>query len=111
MGLPVRVQRTQVVHVKEGFDVYIGRPMPGHSGSEFANPFRRGVDGTKTEVIAKYEAHIVERLAKDPDLRAALQLLKGRRIGCWCKPASCHGDVLARLLDGPAELPLQLDLF
>ena len=24
--------------------------------------------------------------------------LKGKSLGCWCKPEACHGDVLVRLL-------------
>lgn len=88
------------MHVKQGCDVYIGRAMPGRPGSPFSNPFRIGVDGTRAEVIAKYEAYVVERLAKEPQLQGELQLLKGKRLGCWCSPSACHGDVLVRLLDG-----------
>lgn len=29
---------------------------------------------------------------------AALPELKGR-LGCWCKPEACHGDVLVELLE------------
>ena len=25
--------------------------------------------------------------------------LKGKTLGCWCKPDPCHGDVLAELAD------------
>jgi hypothetical protein len=25
--------------------------------------------------------------------------LKGKVLGCWCKPDACHGDVLAELAD------------
>jgi len=25
--------------------------------------------------------------------------LKGKTLGCWCKPYQCHGDVLAELAD------------
>ena len=25
--------------------------------------------------------------------------LKGKVLGCWCKPASCHGDVIAEIID------------
>jgi hypothetical protein len=34
-----------------------------------------------------------------PDLLARVSELAGKRIGCWCKPAACHGDVLAELAD------------
>lgn len=29
---------------------------------------------------------------------AALSELKGKTLGCWCKPNPCHGDVLLTLL-------------
>lgn len=70
----------------EPFDVYIGRP------SKWGNPFRIGPDGTRAEVIAKYEAW----LDTQPALLAALPELAGKRLGCWCSPLPCHGDVLVR---------------
>ena len=71
------------------YDVYIGRP------SDWGNPFEIGKDGTRAEVIAKYKAYI---LAK-PELLARLPELKGKRLGCWCYPKHCHGDVLVELID------------
>ena len=39
-----------------------------------------------------------------PALVAALPGLRGRELGCWCKPQACHGDVLLELLaDRPTE--------
>jgi hypothetical protein len=29
--------------------------------------------------------------------------LKGKKLGCWCKPNACHGDVLAELADDETE--------
>jgi hypothetical protein len=81
----------KVVHCKRGpFDVYIGRP------SKWGNPFVIGKDGTREEVIAKYEAWLKEH----PELMAALPELQGKVLGCWCAPEACHGDVLARLAEG-----------
>jgi len=85
---------TTVVHCKrEPYDVYIGRP------SKWGNPFAIGKDGNREEVIEKYRQYIMNR----PDLLAALPELKGKRIGCWCKPLACHGDVLAELADAALE--------
>jgi hypothetical protein len=93
--------KTRVVDFRrEPYDVYIGRASPRHglARSKWHNPFRVGRDGTRLEVIAKYEAYLRGR----PDLMAALHELRGKRLGCWCHPRPCHGDVLARLAD---ELP------
>jgi hypothetical protein len=81
---------TKVVHCKrESYDVYVGRP------SKWGNPFMIGKDGSRDEVIAKYEAW----LHAQPELLAALPELRGKVLGCWCSPQHCHGDVLARLAD------------
>ena len=77
-----------VVHCKkEPFDVYIGRP------SKWGNPFEIGRDGTREQVIRKYEFWIQSQ----PDLLSSLSELKGKILGCWCSPKACHGEVLMRL--------------
>lgn len=79
---------SKVVHHRRAcHDVYIGRP------SKWGNPFQIGKDGTRVEVIEKYEAWIKTQ----PHLMAALPELRGKVLGCWCSPRPCHGDVLARL--------------
>ena len=80
----------KVVHCKkEPYDVYIGRP------SKWGNPFTIGKDGTREEVISKYEMYIMTR----PDLIKALEELKGKTLGCWCKPKTCHGDILKIMIE------------
>jgi len=77
-----------VVHCRRNYyDVYIGRP------SKWGNPFIVGRDGTREQVIARYE----QWLGEQPHLLAALHELTGKVLGCWCTPRLCHGDVLARL--------------
>lgn len=79
---------TYVVHCKrDKHDVYIGRP------SKWGNPFVIGRDGTRTQVIAKYRAWLLEQ----PVLMNSLHELRGKTLGCWCAPQPCHGDVLAEL--------------
>jgi Domain of unknown function (DUF4326) len=81
-------------------EVYIGRRHPRFpEGSIWGNPFKIGRDGTREEVVAKFEAYI---LAK-PRLLAQLHKLKGKRLCCWCAPKPCHGDVLARLADASSS--------
>ena len=81
---------TRVVHCKkEHYDVYIGR------GSKWGNPYSIGVDGTREIVIAKYKRWLLNQ----PPLLNELGQLKGKVLGCWCKPLACHGDVLVELLE------------
>ncbi len=84
----------KVVNVKtEDAEVYIGRP------SKWGNPFSH-IPGkgqiyvaTREKAIELYEQHLLQQ----PDLVAALPELRGKVLGCWCKPLACHGDVLLRL--------------
>lgn len=65
--------------------VYVGRP------TKWGNPFVIGRDGTREEVIAKFEAY----LRRSPTLMAAAQReLKGKDLTCWCAPLPCHAQVL-----------------
>jgi len=87
-----------VVHCKkEKYDVYIGRP------SKWGNPFTHKA-GTCAQFIQPSREESVECyrrwLLTQPHLMAALPELKGKVLGCWCKPNSCHGDVLAELANG-----------
>jgi len=96
---------TRVVNVRsdEPYDVYIGRTHPG-SGleqSDWHNPFKIGVDGTREEVIEKFENYLTQ---DREDLMARLPELRGKTLACWCKPSDCHGDVLARLADSPVPI-------
>jgi len=80
---------TRVVNMhKEKHDVYIGR------GSIWGNPFILNKDGDRETVIKKYEKYI----RQSPDLLIHLHELKGKRLGCFCKPKACHGDVLIKLI-------------
>ena len=67
---------------------YIGRP------TMWGNPFVIGKDGTRAEVVEKYECW----LRRQPRLIAQLSL-RGRHLVC-CEPLRCHGDVLLRLANG-----------
>ena len=73
--------------------VYIGRP------SIFGNPYRIGFDGTRAEVIQKYEMYVRERIEIDNRFRNAIKGLKGKLLVCWCKPLPCHGDVLIKITE------------
>jgi len=91
---------TRVVNIKKYSDehidnyVYIGR------GSKWGNPYHIGKDGTREEVIIKYEKYIRGR----PELLADLPGLEGQVLGCYCKPKACHGDILVKLLRDKGEL-------
>ena len=74
--------------------VYVGRP------SDWGNPFRAGRDGTREEVIAKFESYALAMLKRKPDW---LDPLRGKDLVCWCFPKPCHADVLLRLANAEPE--------
>lgn len=83
-------KKTKVVHCKKHHhDIYIGRP------SKWGNPYKAGVDGTKSEVIKKYHDYVLN----NENLMNSLHELDGKILGCWCKPHACHGDVLVDLVN------------
>lgn len=95
---------TTVVNVRRSdFDIYIGRgrcPKTGKT-SVWGNPYSHNpwaaakylVD-SRTEAIKRYESYV----RRSPELLARLPMLKGKRLGCWCYPLPCHGDILIKLI-------------
>jgi hypothetical protein len=74
-GSRIAMAHELVVHCKRAaHDVYIGRP------SKWGNPFVIGRDGTREDVIAAYEAWLLEQ----PELLAALSDLQ--RAGALLPP-------------------------
>jgi hypothetical protein len=94
------VSQTTVVHNQvDEYDIYIGRAVPEHGmdGSKWGNPFvvTNESDGERERVINAYRKWVVTQ----PELMSSLEELRNQRLGCWCAPKSCHGDVLVELLE------------
>ena len=91
--------KTRVVHCKkEPYDVYIGRP------SKWGNPFTHIKDRkTKAEFVVETRKESIDRyrewILNQPELLKSLPELKCKVLGCWCKPKSCHGDILVELIE------------
>lgn len=85
------ISSTRVVNMDiEDFDVRIDR------ATRHANPYRIHEHGTREEVIEKFRRDA----ARDLALIDSLKTLKGKTLGCHCKPKACHGDVLVDLIRG-----------
>ncbi len=87
------MKKTKVVNIRKypRSDVYIGRP------SKWGNPFIIGKDGNRKEVVKKYMNWIIN--GEGRYLLKDLSQLKGKILGCFCKPKLCHGDVLVKLIE------------
>lgn len=103
----MKIQPTRVVNIKtEAYDVYIGRPGKGLAGP-FGNPHVveepckecLGLVHKRGEAIYYFRQYFHERLKKDFSFRTKVLALKGLRLGCFCSPKPCHGDVIAHWVD------------
>lgn len=86
------------VYIGRANVVFIGGQRFPKNASPFSNPYKMGKDGPRKEVLQKYEAYIRAYLKRSTWLQKQLKQLKGKRLGCWCAPDLCHGDVLVKLL-------------
>lgn len=99
----IKIKITRVINIKQDVEYkglkstetyeYIGR------GAKWGNPHSMFEDGDdRDEVIRKYKYDF--DFDKFPHLnKEDVYELAGKRLGCFCKPASCHGDVLADYLN------------
>jgi len=84
--------KTRAVNLRyQEYDVLIDRR------TKWGNPFFEDRHGTREEVINKYREWITK--GEGRHLLNDLHELKGKRLGCWCKPLPCHGDILASLAE------------
>lgn len=106
MKIPTRIINiaiTRVVNIKKEAKYagiksspkyeYIGR------GSYWGNPYSMFAEGdSREEVIRKFKYDFEnEKFAKKQ--KSEVYQLAGKRLGCFCKPDTCHGDVLADFLN------------
>lgn len=90
------------IHRREPYDVYIGNPGKGEDGY-WGNPFSPLLyDGklNREQCLRLYRRYFAFRVRTDPQFKQRLEELRGKRLGCFCRPAECHGDVIVAYLEG-----------
>jgi hypothetical protein len=104
-----------VVHLKrkggqivQDCDVYIGRSQTqggwNLKKSEWANRFSAKTY-TREESIRLYKNEFYEKVLNDLDTWIPkLEELRGKRLGCWCSPLPCHGNVIADLVEDVCKI-------
>jgi hypothetical protein len=81
---------------KESFDIDVGR------GSRWGNPYSHEAKSRAQYIVSSREEAIELYsfwILGQPELIGDLDKLKGKRLGCFCLPKSCHATVLADLAD------------
>jgi hypothetical protein len=92
--------------IRDDDNVYIGRAKAISVGnerlprinSEWYNPYRITKESNYDKCLQKYKLYLIEKL-KDDECKKRFLMLKGKNLGCWCKPKKCHGDIIKQLLD------------
>lgn len=106
LGIPVRrikISITRVVNIKKEIQFTRLRSTPEYEyigrGSYWGNPYSMFAEGeSREEVIRKFKYDFDnEKFAKKE--KKEVFKLAGKRLGCFCKPDACHGDVLADFLN------------
>lgn len=99
--------RSRVVNLRTSpYDVYIGRGGKGQPGP-FGNPIRRGescpicgqIHTEPGETLFCFEEYFHRRILHDAAFRKRVEGLRGKTLGCFCKPRPCHGDVIVDWLN------------
>jgi hypothetical protein len=88
---------TKVVHLKkEAYDQRIDRR------SIFGNPYemKNRSNAERERVIEEFAKYFFKELKESLLFQSQVHALKGKTLGCWCKPKACHGDVIKEYLDG-----------
>ena len=103
---------TRVIDIKSGvpYDVYVGRVGKGQDGT-FGNPhivdapcpMCDGKVHKRGEAVYHFRVYFHDRLAKDPEFKRRVLALRGKVLGCFCYPNSCHGTVIADWVDNQPE--------
>lgn len=99
----IRINITRVVNIKKDKE-YNGRKSTPHyeyigRGSYWGNPYVMHATGDdRDEVIRKFKYDFDnDKFATKK--KTEVFKLAGKRLGCFCKPEACHGDVLANFLN------------
>lgn len=91
---------TVVNRYKSEYDVYIGR------GSIWGNPYSHLPETkaiykveTRDEAVESYRNYLWKQIRSGTITIEMLKSLNGKRLGCFCKPQSCHGDMIAKAVE------------
>jgi hypothetical protein len=109
--LKLAMSKTTVVNINtSAYEVYIGRTGHGMDGY-FGNPIRFDykcpickqvhvdTEQGRFDLLQCYKKYFWKRLHCDFAFYERVKKLKGKRLGCFCAPKPCHGDVIKAWLD------------
>ena len=96
--LPTWVKDPNNVYIGERFAYFTSRGRFPATNT-FGCPFRIPDETARADIMTQYETYLRRELAASPTLLAALLSLRGKKLGCWCSPLPCHGDILLKIIN------------
>lgn len=87
--------------------VYIGRDMSFYVDGAYKSKWHNPYKVAKPRKIYKKGAYhsledsldLYEKYIRSSKLIDEIDELRGKTLGCWCKPNKCHGDILIKILN------------
>lgn len=119
----VLVSETIVVNLSDdAYDEYIGRGINYHTHM-LADGIKPGTEGwlgnphpigwcdrcleyhSREECIEAFKKDFYQKLEADSAFRRQVISLRSKRLGCYCKPEACHGDIIKAWIDANTVQP------
>ena len=105
-GIPLRyisISITRVININKETKYKSTKSTPNYEyigrGSYWGNPYSMYEGGEeREEVIRKFKYDFDHENFPKKDKKEVYKLM-GKRLGCFCKPELCHGDILADYLN------------
>lgn len=99
----IRIYITRVINIKTETEYQSEKSTPNYEyigrGSYWGNPYSMYEEGDdREEVIRKFKYDFDYEKFPNKE-KSEVYKLAGKRLGCFCKPQACHGDVLADFLN------------
>lgn len=94
-----QLKETKIVNLyKEPYDIYIGRAGKGKDGY-FGNPIKLKPTQKPGDTLTEYKEYFINKINTDSEFKDKVLELKGKILGCFCKPKPCHGDIIVEYLN------------
>lgn len=96
------------IHSGEKYDTYIGRGGRNSDGY-YGNPHIIGFckicqrHHDRKDAIETFRQEFISRINREEDFKKLVESLRGKTLGCFCKPDACHGDIYVDYLEHPEK--------
>jgi hypothetical protein len=83
--------------IKPGEEGWLGNPHP-IGWCDICKTYH-----TRDECIERFKEDFYKKIKSDSGFIQSVLSLQGQKLGCYCKPKNCHGDVIKQWIDNNKE--------